>query len=257
MSDDRPHLTILLVPEGTEESHAFRISYRRLKVLAVAAGVLAVVLLGVVASWSYLAVRSTRVDDLEAQVEELEAQREQVMELSKQLADLEDRYEGIRSLFGTDQAPTSSGVWLPSVEAEGPPGRAVQSPPGATRPESWPLTERGFLTQGLLDGAEGEHPGIDIAVPTDSYIRAAGGGTVVEVGEDPVYGNFVVLEHADGYRSLYAHASLTLVEEGDSVRRDEVIALSGSTGRSTAPHLHFEIQRDGEAVDPLTLVSPP
>ena len=99
--------------------------------------------------------------------------------------------------------------------------------------------------------------GVDIAVPTDSYIRAAGGGTVVDGGEDPVYGRFVVLDHGEGYSSLYGHASQILVERGQRVRKNEVIALSGSTGRSTAPHLHFEILLNGEAVDPLSMVTQP
>jgi murein DD-endopeptidase MepM/ murein hydrolase activator NlpD len=98
---------------------------------------------------------------------------------------------------------------------------------------------------------------LDIAVPTDSYVRAAGAGTVVDVGEGPVYGRFVVVDHGDGYTTLYGHASMTLVTRGEQVRQNEVIALSGSTGRSTAPHLHFEVLHDGEAVDPLTLVHQP
>ena len=80
---------------------------------------------------------------------------------------------------------------------------------------------------------------------------------MVDVGEDEVYGRFVVLDHGGGYTSLYGHASLTLVVRGQQVRQREVIALSGSTGRSTAPHLHFEILLDGEVVDPLTLVTQP
>ena len=115
------------------------------------------------------------------------------------------------------------------------------------------------MTQGLLEGErrQQEHPGLDIAVATDSYIRAAGAGTVVDVGEDPVYGRFVVLDHGDGYTTLYGHASLNLVARGQRVRENEVIALSGSTGRSTAPHLHFEVLLNGEAVDPFTLVHQP
>ena len=80
---------------------------------------------------------------------------------------------------------------------------------------------------------------------------------MVEVGDDPVYGRFVSLDHGEGYRSLYAHASVALVEVGQRVRRNEVIALSGSTGRSTAPHLHFEILLSGAPVDPLTMVRQP
>ena len=120
-----------------------------------------------------------------------------------------------------------------------------------------PLTEKGFVTQGLHDGFEGEHPGLDIAVATDSYIRASGGGTVVDVGEDAVYGRFVVIDHGGQYSTLYGHASMNFVTLGQKVRERQVIALSGSTGRSTGPHLHFEVLVEGEPVDPLTVVQQP
>ncbi len=85
-------------------------------------------------------------------------------------------------------------------------------------------------------------------------IRASGSGTVVGAGEDPEYGLFVRVAHAEGYATMYGHASRLLVSQGDSVRVGEVVALSGSTGRSTAPHLHFEILRGGRSVDPRTLL---
>jgi murein DD-endopeptidase MepM/ murein hydrolase activator NlpD len=88
-------------------------------------------------------------------------------------------------------------------------------------------------------------------VATDSYIRAAGGGTVVDVGEDAIYGRFVVIDHGNGYSTLYGHASLNLVTLGQQVRERQVIALSGSTGRSTGPHLHFEVLVDGGRADPF------
>src|SRR5690606_3890106 len=120
-------------------------------------------------------------------------------------------------------------------------------------PNSWPLTRSGYITQALsVDGAE-PHPGLDIAVPQDSYIRAAGAGVVEAAGTDSVYGRYVLIRHADGYESMYGHASRLFVAAGDSVERNEVIALSGSTGRSTAPHLHFELRKDGRPIDPLPI----
>ena len=80
---------------------------------------------------------------------------------------------------------------------------------------------------------------------------------MVDLGEDKVYGRFIVIDHGGGYSTVYAHASLHLVEKGQHVREREVIALSGSTGQSTAPHLHFEILLGGEVVDPLTMVEQP
>ena len=135
--------------------------------------------------------------------------------------------------------------------------KALGSASGFSCTGSTALTQAGFVTQDLLEGADGEHPGLDIAVPSHSYIRAAGAGSVADTGDDPVYGRFVTVDHGDGYLTLYAHASEILVEAGQRVRRNEVIALTGNTGRSTAPHLHFEIRLNGDTVDPMTMVEPP
>jgi len=85
-------------------------------------------------------------------------------------------------------------------------------------------------------------------------VRAAGGGAVAQTGQDPEYGWFILLQHVDGYQSMYGHLSRRLVAQGDSVVAGQVIGLSGNTGRSSAPHLHFEIRRQGTSLDPLTMV---
>ena len=263
MSDEgKPRfLTVMFVPDGGREGRTFRFSYRGLRVVAGVASLAALGLTLVAGSWWYLAARASRVTDLEHQVQTLEAEQARVQDLGRQMEGIERQYAHIRSLFGSGAPPAPSDVWLPpgTGAGSGSAGRpaGAQELATASVPNSWPLTERGFVTQGLLDGDEGEHTGVDIAIPTDSYIRAAGAGTVVDVGEDPLYGRFVIIDHGDGYTTLYGHASLNLVGRGQQVRQDEVIALSGSTGRSTAPHLHFEILKDGEAVDPLTLVHQP
>ena len=248
-------LSIIVVPDGGRESRTFRVSYRRLRVaagLVFAGGVLLALMAG---SWWYLAARAARVSALEGQLAALDQDRERVEAFAAQLDELEARYEQIRDLFGSGAGEVASALWLPPPAGRG--ARAGSTDVEGGLPTSWPLTQRGFVTQGLLEGEGTSHPGLDIAVPADSYIRAAGAAIVVDVGQDAVYGRFVTLDHGDGYRTLYAHASETLVEPGQRVRRNEVIALSGSTGRSTAPHLHFEILLNGEAVDPLSMVKPP
>jgi murein DD-endopeptidase MepM/ murein hydrolase activator NlpD len=250
----RRYLTIMLVPDRGQESHNYRLSYGLLRVLAGVGALVALALTLVAGSWWYLAARAARATQLEEQVRTLETERDRIKELAEQLDAIERQYGRVRGLFGASSPDAPSDVWLPPI-GEGRRAPTPRNTATASIPSSWPLTERGFVTQGLLDA--GDHPGVDIAVPTDSYVRASGAGTVVDIGEDPVYGLFVVLDHGEGYTSLYGHASLTLVARGQRVRRNEVIALSGSTGRSTAPHLHFEILLNGEAVDPLTLVSQP
>jgi LysM repeat protein len=95
------------------------------------------------------------------------------------------------------------------------------------------------------------HPGIDLALPTGSPVFAADGGTVVYAGWNPVgYGNLIVLDHGNGWRTYYAHLSAVNVECGEWVPRGTTMGAIGSTGNSTGPHLHFEMLRYGVAVNP-------
>lgn len=98
------------------------------------------------------------------------------------------------------------------------------------------------------------HAGIDLAVPEGTRVCAAAPGRVVTAGWEGGFGFLVVLDHGDGYTTYYGHLSRILVQVGQYVEIGEVIALSGNTGLSTGPHLHFEIRRDGVAVDPLSLL---
>jgi murein DD-endopeptidase MepM/ murein hydrolase activator NlpD len=209
-------------------------------------------------SWWYLAARAARASELQREVDVMTRDRARVEALVQRLETIEGQYVRIRDLFGRVQTDALSDVWLPPTTGARR-GSAGGGRPqvGPSVPSVWPLTERGIVTQGLHEGFLGQHPGLDIAVATDSYIRASGGGSVVDVGEDAVYGRFVVIEHREGYSTLYGHASMTLVTIGQEVRERQVIALSGSTGRSTGPHLHFEVLIDGEPVDPLTVVEQP
>lgn len=94
------------------------------------------------------------------------------------------------------------------------------------------------------------HDGVDIAAPGGTPIRAAADGTVTRAGWNGGYGNYTCLEHAGGLSTCYAHQSQILVKPGQQVRRGEVIGKVGSTGNSTGDHLHFEVRRNGTAVDP-------
>lgn len=256
-SEDRRKLSVVLVPEGGRDTRTFAIPYRTLGLFAGFAAVLALGLTIMAGSWWYLAARASRVSELELEVELMTRDRARVQALVSRLETIETQYLAIRNMFGSAQVDELSGVWLPPASLARRDEGNERVRLGASRPSVWPLSERGFVTQELYDGDAGDHPGLDIAVPSDSYIRAAGGGTVVDVGEDAVYGRFVVIDHGEATATLYGHASATFVRLGQSVRERQVIALSGSTGRSTAPHLHFEVLVDGDPTDPLTFVEQP
>jgi murein DD-endopeptidase MepM/ murein hydrolase activator NlpD len=94
------------------------------------------------------------------------------------------------------------------------------------------------------------HRGIDLAAPVGTPVYAVAAGTVIKSIRDRSYGNVVVINHHNGYKTLYAHNSKLLVKVGEKVKAGQPIAKVGSTGHSTGPHLHFEIHRSGERVDP-------
>jgi murein DD-endopeptidase MepM/ murein hydrolase activator NlpD len=248
---------VVLMPEGGGASRSFRLSATASRI-TLAAGILFLVAgATMAATWWHLAARAGKSAALQVVVDSLQQERAQISALAEELARVEVEYERIRSLFGSSSGSVSSDVWLPP---SGVPGSGIAGRRPAADdylPTSWPLSEPGFVTQALTEGEAGDHPGLDIAIPTHSYVRAAGAGRVMRIGEDPLYGWFVVLEHGEGYQTVYAHASLVLVDRGQAVRRNEVIALTGSSGRSTAPHLHFEILLDGIPLDPLSMVQQP
>lgn len=94
------------------------------------------------------------------------------------------------------------------------------------------------------------HTGIDFDAPLDTEIKASYGGEVVRVEENQFYGKFIMIKHNENTQTLYGHLNEALVSIGDTVKKGDVIAKSGNTGRSTGPHLHFEVRVDNVPVDP-------
>lgn len=94
------------------------------------------------------------------------------------------------------------------------------------------------------------HNGIDIRVPEGTPVKATASGVVITAAETEGYGIHVVIRHDDGFETMYAHLSGFAVQQGEKVSKGERIGLTGNTGRSTAPHLHYEIRKNGQHLDP-------
>jgi len=206
---------------------------------------------------------AARAQRLDREVARLQEENGRVQQLAAALNRAEANYQSVRQLLG-GRAPRDTGTGVAAVVLmHSVPVRAARAGSqryehGPSLPTHWPLGDLdGFVTRGRVGegDAQGEtHPGIDIAAPIGTPIRASGGGTVAATGADGDYGMFVLLRHPDGYETMYGHASRVLVHENDTVSAGVVIALTGNSGRSTAPHLHFEVRRQGQSLDPLTLV---
>ena len=104
-------------------------------------------------------------------------------------------------------------------------------------------------------GARSFHSGIDMAAAKGTSVYAALDGTVVEVGYNNTYGNYIIIQHHSGYRTLYGHLDSTLVKRGQYVYTTTKIGKVGNTGLSTGPHLHFTVYKNGYTVDPRNLWS--
>lgn len=115
----------------------------------------------------------------------------------------------------------------------------------------WPLKDGFTQTSGFGSRWGRQHKGIDLAVSVGTTVYAADGGTVVEAQYSGSYGNVVMIDHQNGQETRYAHNSKLLVKKGDKVYQGQPIAKSGNTGRSTGPHVHFEIRFNGEPRNPL------
>lgn len=126
-------------------------------------------------------------------------------------------------------------------------------------PGGWPV--RGILSSafGVRNSPFTEtpvfHHGLDILARTGTPVAASASGVVVKSGYEALYGNIVMVDHGAGYRSVYAHLSACSVEEGAFVNRGEEVGKVGSTGRSTGPHLHYEVRVNGLPVNPARFLN--
>lgn len=115
----------------------------------------------------------------------------------------------------------------------------------------------GRITSGMglrthpVGGFRGKHTGVDLAAGEGTRIAAASAGTVIQTGEGEYIGKFVILSHKDSYTTLYGHCSQILATPGRTVKKGQFIAMVGHTGRTTGPHLHFEIRKNRIPQDPL------
>jgi murein DD-endopeptidase MepM/ murein hydrolase activator NlpD len=129
------------------------------------------------------------------------------------------------------------------------PGGEPGHPAAGNAKLAWPLRGVLYGRYGVRSGRR--HDGIDLSAPEGTSIGAAAPGTVIYAGEQAGYGSIVILRHQGGLVTLYAHCSALLVDEGATVKAGQSIARVGQTGRSTGPHLHFEVREGTRPRNPL------
>ena len=159
--------------------------------------------------------------------------------------------EGLAGAPESSPAPrvaTSSTAVVPTAQ----PGPAGEAGEPMTAPSGRVSSAYGWRAD-PLNGQTRFHKGTDIALAYGHEVQAAASGRVAFAGEQPGYGLTVVIDHGAGLETRYAHLSGYSVRAGDAVGSGQVVARSGNSGRSTGPHLHFEVLQGGRAVDPKTM----
>lgn len=275
---------LLLIPDGQSEPRHFQFSARRIKLLRIAAIILGVHLLLGFFAYIQLARLASRNRGLERVNIQLVENSKKVYELAAIFQKLEASDAKLRSALGLSSDSQSGTLdseallGVPESSAREVPRPQIGQQP-AVKPVQVNLGEKldflqqsreigihdylrslptylpvaGVLTRSYSDrGAP--HQGIDIAAPRGSAISAAGDGVVVFSGWTQDLGNMVILYHGDGFFTYYGHTQRNLVQRASLVRKGDHIALVGSSGESTAPHLHFELWKDGISLNPADYI---
>ena len=114
----------------------------------------------------------------------------------------------------------------------------------------WPVSGKDNIT--LWQERREYHTGVDIGAPTGTPVKAADSGIVIFAGSSGNYGKLVKIDHGNGFTTYYAHNSKILVSKSEKVEKGQTIALVGRTGRTSGSHLHFEVRKNGTAMDPMS-----
>jgi murein DD-endopeptidase MepM/ murein hydrolase activator NlpD len=271
--------TIIFVPHARARFRKFTVSTRFLA--AGAAAGLGVLVCAIAFGWAYLSTarqdreyRRTIAENARLRASARDLQQ-RVAGLSRQIGEFEDRTRRLAIVAGLPRETAGLGGPL-ADEGRGEPSfperrrviaerldaletqLARREAVASSTPTVAPV--RGSFNSGFgprsdpFTGSRAFHTGVDISTRRREPVLATAAGRVVRSGWSTDFGNVVEIDHPSGYRTVYGHLDVILSREGESVRRGDRIGLVGSTGRSTGPHLHYEVRRAERAVNPLEFI---
>ncbi|MBU0529465.1 M23 family metallopeptidase [bacterium] len=246
--------SILIIPDNEDSDRQFSITRKQMLSLIIS---LILMLCIVVFFIAYALPKLMQYNAMEVENEKFAVERVKIMELMQDLNRIEQMDRLIRKTLGSELELSSVSVsndsaWSESNQMRSDKNNAVSYVDNI--PSKYPV--EGYITQKIrIDKLfkNQNHYGIDIAVKEGEPVYASASGFVVYSGWTYNFGNYIILYHGDDYFSIYGHNKGNFVETRDFVKRGEVIATTGGTGISSGPHLHFEIWKNGKAVDPLEL----
>lgn len=254
----------MVVPEGGEKVFSRNMPAGLFKLLVVLSAIWVVFLVGITIVYARLSVQASKAVMLQGENQRLREYFGRVVEIEKSFKRNQELTARLAEMAGVDLATIND---QPRIDfdslrtdrtGDASTRRVSSTEDSALTPEQ--LTEQhvpygrplyGWITRAYTSGGEGGlHTGMDFAIKEGTDVAATASGTILSSGWDEELGNFVVIDHGNGFLTTYGHNKELLVKKDEKVTRGEIIALSGNTGNSSAPHLHYEIVKDGVPVDP-------
>lgn len=258
------HMTLMIVPFQGAEVRSLKIRHGTLKLLAILIALIVCSLVGTVIYLRPMIEKAREYDRLNAQNQLLSLEKQKIRELNQKIASLEKLVAKIHLAQGVGEHQAVEAAVKQEKEnavsedesdilMEG--GKSFTASADITRRDSRtpfgaPVDGKGYISR--LYNEDIYHFGIDIALKKGTPVRTTADGTVSVAEKSDDLGYYVMIKHASGYSTLYAHNSSLAVESGARVRRGDLIAYSGNLGQSSGPHLHYAIlDEDGNPVDPM------
>lgn len=249
------YVTIMVIPDGAEVQQGWRVPRWS---LWAALGTLGIILAGITLFFIFygsMASRAATTERVQAENEALLRYRYKVLLLEENLKEVRTVVTRLTKLAGVDyqfpEVPTDSQISeAVSRAAESGDTLSLWAARESDFPSGLPL--KGYVTQEFsMADPQHLHPGIDIACATGTPVAATASGDVIFAGFDSTYGNMLVIRHNDSISTVYGHNETLLVARGQRVSAGAIVARSGNTGISTAPHLHYEVRLNGKSVNPV------
>jgi murein DD-endopeptidase MepM/ murein hydrolase activator NlpD len=194
--------------------------------------------------------RLSRLSYLERRNRTLETEFTKVVALRRQLQEVEEQSRKMATMLGIEKTPAPVDWDSVPLDSQSLPEWVKGKVWGAESVPKLVPVEDYAVSQRTKEG----HLAVDLAATDGAPVRATADAVVEQRGNDRQYGRFLLLKHGQGYESYYGHLKDWNVDKGDSVQAGQTIGWVGTTGKSTAPHLHFEIRKDGQAIDPAKVL---
>jgi len=236
--------SIVFTSTGSSVSHHIFLSKTLFFTISTIFIIVIVFLIFGLVTYGTLSYRMIELGILKRRISEMEKEFNKLDVIKKKLELTEAENQRIKNMLGIDKTPSEVAPVVDKVETKYEKD-LVNKESAENLPSLLPVIGQ------ISKKFDENHKGIDIAAPSYSPVIAAGSGKVLSVGWDTLYGNYIIIEHSANYKTFYGHLQSVFVKYGEVVTSGKIIGLVGSTGKSTSPHLHYEVIFKEQPVDPM------